>query len=710
MTDDLDDVFDVWPPEGPTLADLADLPNWVAWREEKRNGKATKIPYAATRSGKARADDPETWGMRTQAERRTKTLLRGGRKGGIGLELGPLPDGRHIGGIDLDSCRVPETGEFTPWATKIIELLDTYAEVSPSTTGAKAFFEYDAEDLAKLRAAMGTEHTRKFDQGKGIHPPGMEFCVSGKFFTVTGDRLPDSPEELRKIPLEELLHIIRVMGPEIAGQKTRRGTGDNSRSGRAMSLVGKFKCQGRSKEEWLDELSDDPELGEWAEDARQTDRAWQRFDCLDADIDMLNERHALVVVEGKALVATQHNDGRIELGTVRDMHALYDNHRVPVSEKQTEPISRRWMRHPNRRTYTDGMEFSPGRDTPGKLNLWRGFAVEPDPIQSCERFLQHIREVVCDGDEEQYDFLIGWLAHMVKRPDEKPGVGIVLRGLKGTGKDSVADYVALMIGRRHAPTVAQSEHIVGRFNRRLEAALLLHVQEGSWAGDRKAEAVLKYIVTSETVEIERKGVDSFSLRSVLRVFISANANWVVPASPDERRWAVFEVSDCRKGDKSYWDAFHAEKDGDGPAALLHYLQRYDISDFDVRKVPNTKGLRNQKLASLRGIYAWWFDVLESGELGSYFQEADWQDRPLAIPRDELRGLYHTYAKNRRFEGDPIDSRQFGIEMRKLLPGIDNKRSRTKRGRSWQYILPPLPSARRQFDQWLASPVDWEAEP
>ncbi len=37
--------------------------------------------------------------------------------------------------IDLDSCRDPETGHIEAWAMKIVELLDSYTEVSPSGRG-----------------------------------------------------------------------------------------------------------------------------------------------------------------------------------------------------------------------------------------------------------------------------------------------------------------------------------------------------------------------------------------------------------------------------------------------------------------------------------------------------------------------------------------------------------------------------------------------
>lgn len=429
----------------------------------------------------------------------------------------------------------------------------------------------------------------------------------------------------------------------------------------------------------------------------------------DDDIARLNDRHALVMVQGKALIATERSDGGTDFSTERDLHAYYANDRVAVTEKRSEPISARWMRHADRRTFPNGVEFAPGGAPAGTLNLWRGWAVEPNASASCKLFVRHVVNVICGGEPDHARYVIGWLAHMVQRPHEKPGVGLVLRGPKGAGKDTVADYLARMIGRRHAPTVANSEHIVGRFNRRMENALLLHVQEGSWAGDRKAEEVLKYLVTSEFVEIERKGIDSINLRSVLRLFISANAEWVVPASHDERRWAVFDVSDGRKGDKAYFDALRAEMEGAGPAALLHYLQTFDLTGFNVRKAPETEGLLNQKIASLRGINKWWFETLTSGEVGNDFAEASWDEGAQIVGCEALRDAYVMFVRSRRFDGDALDSRAFGKMLKAMLPELERKRHGGRHDRAWVYALPPLGTARERFAAWLGAPVDWEAE-
>lgn len=429
---------------------------------------------------------------------------------------------------------------------------------------------------------------------------------------------------------------------------------------------------------------------------------------IDPITELLNRKHAIAMVRGKAIAITEHKDGSVDFGTVTDLHTFYANKQVPAGEKKTEPASQRWLRDPNRRTYPQGVAFAPGASPAGKLNLWRGWAVDPKATASCEQFLEHVRHVVCRGNDDHYQYIIGWMAHMIQRPQDKPGVALVLKGVKGAGKDTVAEYLARVVGQRHAPTVAESTHIVGKFNARLEAALLLHVQEGSWAGDRKAEGVLKYLVTSDRVEIERKGIDSINLPSVLRIFISANADWVVPASPDERRWAVFNVSNSRKNDHSYFDALRGEMDSDGPAALLHYLQNYDLSVFNVRYAPETDGLRDQKIASLRNIDRWWYDVLNRGALsGGMDSGSSWAESHIIIGRDHLRNQYVEWMKGQRFDGETLIDIHFGRRLRAMMPDIKDKRTRDGHARERQYIVPILPSCRTAFDQWLGAPVEWE---
>jgi hypothetical protein len=102
------------------------------------------------------------------------------------LEAGLEP----IVGIDLDSCRNPETGEIDAWAHEIINAFSSYAEVSPSGTGVKILALVDPSTRLiggkrVIQVAAGTEH-----------PKQVEVYVDGRFFTITGQILEWVPDEL----------------------------------------------------------------------------------------------------------------------------------------------------------------------------------------------------------------------------------------------------------------------------------------------------------------------------------------------------------------------------------------------------------------------------------------------------------------------------------------------------------------------------------
>jgi len=204
---------------GMTLADLANFRIWVGWQTElRKDGKPTKIPYSAGGSGKAKSNAPATWGTRTDATTCAEQLRKPLGVGGVGVMFAPLPGGLHLGGIDLDTCRNPETCGLEPWAEEIVKRLNSYTEVSPSRTGVKIFFTYDRN------VASGLRQSAKFDRGKGDHPPAIEFYLAGRYFTVT-DQQVNGFSALRTIPLEDLKWVVNVAGPAFKGEPARREEG-----------------------------------------------------------------------------------------------------------------------------------------------------------------------------------------------------------------------------------------------------------------------------------------------------------------------------------------------------------------------------------------------------------------------------------------------------------------------------------------------------
>src|SRR5690606_2872934 len=88
--------------------------------------------------------------------------------------------------IDLDACR-HEDGTIEPWAMEIIEALDTYCEVSPSETGVKLF----------CYANIGKGRKKEISNAPKINGrmPAIELYQDGRYFAVTGWRVPGNPAE-----------------------------------------------------------------------------------------------------------------------------------------------------------------------------------------------------------------------------------------------------------------------------------------------------------------------------------------------------------------------------------------------------------------------------------------------------------------------------------------------------------------------------------
>lgn len=290
---DIDATFDC-EDESPavTLDSLAGLPQWVAWQEVIRTNKdgkeeATKVLYDPATGKFGKSTDPATWGTRAQAEARARKMAVKPGKGGVGFVLGKLLDssGMAVVGIDLDSSRNPGTGAIAPWAAEIMAGLPTYTEVSPSGTGVKLFGLVHASGLPALLDAFGKpngkqRYGQKWTRGAGKHGPAVEFYAGGRFFTVTGNGEGERPH-LRQLDPADLVTLIRAENarkgsPKPNWEAQRSGTGDQSRSGRALALAGKLRRGGSTREGFDKALSADPELSEWAQDARQVDRAWAR--------------------------------------------------------------------------------------------------------------------------------------------------------------------------------------------------------------------------------------------------------------------------------------------------------------------------------------------------------------------------------------------------------------------------------------------------
>lgn len=153
---------------------------WVLWRFVARDGKRTKVPVddAGTPID---VTDPRNRRPFADAVTALDRARGSGAAVGLGVVLG---DG--LCGVDLDGV-VDSHGALTPAAADIVATLTSYAETSPSGTGVHVLVRGTLPDGCRHRAPLpGGGHIEAYDRGR--------------FFTVTGRRLPSAPAAVREAP------------------------------------------------------------------------------------------------------------------------------------------------------------------------------------------------------------------------------------------------------------------------------------------------------------------------------------------------------------------------------------------------------------------------------------------------------------------------------------------------------------------------------
>jgi hypothetical protein len=267
-----------------SLNGLADEPRWVAWRNEERDRKLTKVPYAPD-GRKAKADDPTTWGTRAAAEARAQRIING-KDGGVGIELGDLGTDLHLAGLDLDSCL--HDGVAAPWAVALLDAAGSYAEVSPSGRGLKIFFYVATEDVRPFLDLVGVDGDkwgcRRDVPGEDArdHGPAVEVYLAGRYFTVTDNKWPGSPAEITLLDRPVLEWLAGLVPARVAASNSHKGTGDKSRSATAFRKGAAMRRAGKTFEEMVDALRADPETSAWCRDKgepngmRELHRIWDK--------------------------------------------------------------------------------------------------------------------------------------------------------------------------------------------------------------------------------------------------------------------------------------------------------------------------------------------------------------------------------------------------------------------------------------------------
>ncbi|CAN2979885.1 hypothetical protein G7021_25915 [Pseudomonas carnis] len=190
-------------------------------------------------------------------------------------------------------------------------------------------------------------------------------------------------------------------------------------------------------------------------------------------------------------------------------------------------------------SYGDGFEpngpvFLPG----GLVNTWKAHKVKYSgskvTAEDASPFLEYMERMF--NVEDERDFMLWWVAHAIRRPEQKIIATPVLRSRQGIGKTFMVGTLMRGIMGASADVCSLSD-IVGTFQDALIGKTTLLCDE-CYVDKRRTTNVLKIYQSNETLMINRKGLPVVTVDNKLNLMIASNDFDPVYFESSDRRFFI----------------------------------------------------------------------------------------------------------------------------------------------------------------------------
>jgi hypothetical protein len=296
-----------------------------------------------------------------------------------------------------------------------------------------------------------------------------------------------------------------------------------------------------------------------------------------------------------------------------DLNTMYAN----LYSLNEEPFISRWIHDETIRCYEAlGFYPNPSKCPKDKFNLFNGFAIEniepsSNPV-SIDRIITQMKCLV-GNNNEYYEYLIRYIAHMFQFPDIKARIALIFNGGQGTGKDTFWDFIGSLMGKElYYSTGRAEDDVFGRFNINMSRRILVKLEETNRDVLKKNKERLKTNITQTEGVYEDKGVRSMTMNSVERYVLTTNEDTPTFLEDGERRMCLFTPSSDHCGDTEYFDALCADYDNpEIKRAFFDYLMKIDLTNWNILKRPITDTYKETKLSSAPPLARFFGDCVAS---------------------------------------------------------------------------------------------------
>jgi hypothetical protein len=180
------------------------------------------------------------------------------------------------------------------------------------------------------------------------------------------------------------------------------------------------------------------------------------------------------------------------------------------------------------------------------------------------------------------DYTIKWIAHILQKPYELPGVMLILSGGKGVGKDTIFDFlIEFVFGKYSAINYTSNTQFFEKHDTGCKGKFFAKLEEADRKLCLQHSSDLKAKITGKSIIY-----NPLEMLNYCRYVFTSNKGNPLDFSENERRFVIQACSSEKRGDLDYWKMVRDVLFNEGGGrAVAEFLLAVDLSSFDIRKLP-----------------------------------------------------------------------------------------------------------------------------
>lgn len=312
------------------------------------------------------------------------------------------------------------------------------------------------------------------------------------------------------------------------------------------------------------------------------------------------------------------------------------------------------------------------------LNTWTPSAVRPvpGPWSHIERLIHRLLPV-----NEQRAHLLDVLAYVARYPDRKVNHALVLTGVPGCGKTTVADIASRLVGVQNASTV-DGHILTGRWLNALVDCAMLTIEEVAHGERFDVSEKLKTLITQPQLLVESKGRDFYPGRTPNLIFVLSNDRRPLALGEGARREWMPDYVGEKPLDEAFFVALNSSLEAELPAFAAALLER-DVSRFNPAAPPPMTLAKAEAIQDSRPAIDVQLEEMIASSMAPF-------DRDVVLPRDVALEL--------RCTGTTATDGQ----VRKALRRLNCQVCANQAAPSPRWVGEPRVWAVRDIQRWIAA--------